>query len=127
MIPGLFIMNLNVKGHKLTKEFLDMRSDTENVWRSKIEKISNVYLKRKVSAIVFWDFANYMDYNTCIYLKKIMQKYLWKLEADKISEKKLAEGLIRIGYPEWYAKIRAKKPKDRYNKGESNESKRRYV
>ena len=110
MIPGLFIMNLNVKGHKLTKEFLDMRSDTENVWRSKIEKISNVYLKRKVSAIVFWDFANYMDYNTCIYLKKIMQEYLWKLEADKISEKKLAEGLIRIGYPEWYAKIRAKKP-----------------
>ena len=96
-----------------------MRTHTQSMWKSKIEQISDVYLQRKVSAIVFWDFANYMDYNACTYLKSIMQEYLWKQEAEIIPEEVLADALVKIGYPEWYAKIRAQKPKDRYNKGES--------
>lgn len=104
---------VNVIGHKLTKKYKHMRTYTSKKWKQKLDNIDNVYLKRKLACLIFWDFSDYFS-EECLYIKRLMYEYKYS-ESELVSEDEVKDGLHQLGYPLWLAQIRCKKPKKHKN------------
>lgn len=79
-------------------------------WEKAFSSIDCEYLKKKVAAIIWWDFVDRAE-NLSIFIRDYMNSYVWDTNPDKTTEEDLCQALNSIGYPMWYAKHRSKNPK----------------